>query len=246
MPTPEPTPSPTPTPTPEPEPEPEPAPAPPVVIAPPPAPAPAIIFFPPAPAPAPYVPVEQKKDEKELKPVKESESATVKVVVPKVLKPDTPTPVAELTTQKIESKPIAPVPAKVVTSIVAPKVPTMKGTGPFTISVGVANQESSTAQSNPQLAAGVKVLSQTPKICTVTTTFNKATGKYAVKIVGVSNGQCRISAIDNGSADKYPSSLEIKQQITGIAVKKSVSAKTPVVPKTTSATVSKASYSTKK
>ena len=63
-------------------------------------------------------------------------------------------------------------------------------------------------------------------------TFNKATGKYSIRVTGISNGQCRITAVDQGSDEKFPSASKIKQVITGIKVKKTLSVKA-VKPKPT-------------
>ena len=69
------------------------------------------------------------------------------------------------------------------------------------------------------------MISQTPNVCRVAATFNKATGKYAISVIGISNGQCRITAVDKGNDEKFPTAIEIKQAITGISSKKTVNTK---------------------
>jgi hypothetical protein len=213
------------------------------VITPPAAPAPAIVFLPSAPffAPAPAPVVEEKKEE-----VKAQESATVIVVVPPTLKVEVPIVVPELTTQESESVLATPIKEKILTSIVAGKIPTFKGVGPFTILLGLSRQESAKTISNTKMASGMKVISQTPQICSAASTFDKKTGKYSVKVTGLSNGLCRINAVDNGNELKFPSSLEIKQQITGVVKRKTEVVKTTKTPTNTKGSVSKASYKTKK
>ena len=78
---------------------------------------------------------------------------------------------------------------------------------------------------DPDLAMGLKVISQTPAVCRVAATFSAATGKYSITVVGIANGQCRISAIDKGNDEKFPTATEIKQMIKGIAAKNTVNAK---------------------
>jgi hypothetical protein len=175
-----------------------------------------------APAPAPVV--EEKKDEKK-EDVKIVETVTAKVVLPPITIIDTPTPPAELTTQKREIKVVEPVIEKVLTKISVPKLPEFKGAGPFKFALGLSEQTSSAAIKDPDVAIGLKVISQTPTVCRVATTFNKATGKYSISVVGLSNGQCRISAIDKGNDEKFPTATEIKQTITGISTKKTVTTK---------------------
>jgi hypothetical protein len=175
-----------------------------------------------APAPAPVV--EEKKDEKK-EDVKIVETVTAKVVLPPITIIDTPTAPAELTTQKREIKVVEPVIEKVLTKISVPKLPEFKGAGPFKFALGLSEQTSSAAIKDPDVAIGLKVISQTPTVCRVATTFNKATGKYSISVVGLSNGQCRISAIDKGNDEKFPTATEIKQTITGISTKKTVTTK---------------------
>ena len=143
---------------------------------------------------------------------------------------------AELTTQKRETNPeepiIEPVVEKLLTKVAVSKMPTFTGTGPFKFTLGLSEQASSTAIKDPDIAIGLKVFSQTPTVCRVASTFNSATGKYAITVVGISNGQCRITAIDKGSDEKFPTATEIKQTIKGIAVKKTVNTKA-VKPKPT-------------
>ena len=175
-------------------------------------------------APAPTPVVEEKKDEKK-EDVKIVETVTAKVVLPPITIIDTPTPPAELTTQKREIKVVEPVIEKVLTKISVPKLPEFKGAGPFKFALGLSEQTSSAAIKDPDVAIGLKVISQTPTVCRVATTFNKATGKYSISVVGLSNGQCRISAIDKGNDEKFPTATEIKQTITGISTKKTVTTK---------------------
>jgi hypothetical protein len=136
---------------------------------------------------------------------------------------------AELTTQTRETKPeepiIEPVVEKLLTKVVVSKVPTFTGTGPFKFTLGLLEQVNSAAIKDPDLALGLKVISQTPAVCRVAATFNASTGKYSITVVGLSNGQCRISAIDKGNDEKYPTATEIKQTIKGIAVKKTINTK---------------------
>ena len=142
---------------------------------------------------------------------------------------ETQTAPAELTTQKRETKTVAPVVEPVVekllTKVAVSKVPTFTGTGPFKFTLGLSEQASSAAIKDPDLAIGLKVISQTPAICRVASTFNSSTGKYSITVVGISNGQCRISAIDKGNDEKFPTATEIKQTIKGIAAKKTVNTK---------------------
>jgi hypothetical protein len=209
------------------------------VIVPPAAPAPSIVFTPVPPAatvpvfaPAPIVvpaPItEDKKDEKK-EDIKVVETVTAKVTLPVVKIIETQTAPAELTTQKRETNPeepiIEPVVEKLLTKVAVSKMTTFNGTGPFKFTLGLTEQGSSTAIKDPDIAIGLKVFSQTPTVCRVASTFNSATGKYAISVVGISNGQCRITAIDKGSDEKFPTATEIKQTIKGIAVKKTVSTK---------------------
>jgi len=194
-------------------------PAAPVVIAPP------IIFTPiPPSAPVPVVipaPV--------TAPAPVVETITVKVTLPVVPILETQTAPAELTTQKRETNSlepiIEPVIEKLLTKVAVSKVPTFTGTGPFKFTLGLSEQANSAAIKDPDLAMGLKVISQTPAVCRVAATFNKTTGKYAITVIGIANGQCRISAIDKGNDEKFPTATEIKQTIKGIAPKTTVNAK---------------------
>jgi hypothetical protein len=197
-----------------------------------PAPAPAPVFIPaPAPvfipAPAPVVipapaPV--------VIPAPVVETVSVIVVAPPVLTAPAPAPApAELTTQKqvkvIDAPIVEVVPDKVLTKITVPKLAAFKGTGPFKFALALSEQASATPIVEQSLASGLKVISQTPNVCRVASTFNKGTGKYSITVIGISNGQCRITALDKGNDEKFPSATEIKQTITGIVSKKTVSAK---------------------
>jgi hypothetical protein len=197
-----------------------------------PAPAPAPVFIPaPAPvfipAPAPVVipapaPV--------VIPAPVVETVSVIVVAPPVLTAPAPAPApAELTTQKqvkvIDAPIVEVVPDKVLTKITVPKLAAFKGTGPFKFALALSEQASATPIVEPSLASGLKVISQTPNVCRVASTFNKGTGKYSITVIGISNGQCRITALDKGNDEKFPSATEIKRTITGIVSKKTVSAK---------------------
>jgi hypothetical protein len=75
----------------------------------------------------------------------------------------------------------------------------------------------------------------------VVSTFNKVSGRYTVSVQGISNGTCRITAIDSGSTENYPAATEIRQQITGIVAQKNIklSLKKPPAKKSG---VNKASY----
>jgi hypothetical protein len=141
---------------------------------------------------------------------------------------ETQTAPAELTTQTRETKPeepiIEPVVEKLLTKVAVSKVPTFTGTGPFKFTLGLSEQANSAAIKDPDLAMGLKVISQTPAVCRVAATFNRATGKYSITVVGISNGQCRISAIDKGNDEKFPTATEIKKTIKGIAPKTTVNA----------------------
>jgi hypothetical protein len=174
------------------------------------------------------------------------ETVSVIVLIPPVAIA-APEPVtASLTTQsqmKVVEVPISEIaPEKLLTKIAVPKLAAFKGTGPFKFALALSEQTSATPILNPSLASGLKVISQTPNVCRVASTFNKTTGKYSITVIGVSNGQCRISAVDKGSDDKFPTATEIKRTITGIVPKKTVNAKnvksTPA-PKTS---VKKASF----
>jgi hypothetical protein len=150
---------------------------------------------------------------------------TAKVVIPEVKIIETREAPADLTTQKREIKVDEPVVEKILTKIAVPKLPTFKGTGPFKFALGLSEQGSTTAIKDLDIAMGLKVISQTPSVCKVATTFSKVTGKYSISVVGITNGQCRITAVDKGNDEKFPTATEIKQTITGIAVKKTVTTK---------------------
>jgi hypothetical protein len=164
--------------------------------------------------------VEEKKEE-----LKVVETVTAKVVIPEVKIIEVREAPADLTTQKSEINVVEPVAAKVITKIAVPKLPVFKGAGPFKFALGLTDQANSAAIKDPDVAIGLKVISQTPSVCKVSTTFNKATGKYSISVVGLSNGQCRISAVDKGNDEKFPTATEIKQMITGISAKKAVPTK---------------------
>jgi hypothetical protein len=202
---------------------------------PPPPPAPAIIFTPaPAPAPAsgfapaPAAPInldddEEKKSQKEVKKeVKKIDSETALVVIKPVLKEEIKTAPAELKIQELKRVEPEKIEDRVIVKIATSKVPAFKGTGPFKFSLGVKEENSATTVSDPNVAAGVKVISQTPAICKVVSTFNKESGKYAVSVQGLANGICRITAIDSGGEENYPTATEIRQQITGIVPQKNI------------------------
>jgi hypothetical protein len=174
------------------------------------------------------------------------ETVTAIVVIPPVLTPD-PVPVpAELTTQKQEKIIAAPVvesaPEKVLTKISVPKIVPFKGEGPFKFALALMDQEDSTAIKDPGLAMGLKIFSQTPSVCRVSAIFNKATGKYAISVTGISNGQCKITAVDRGNDEKFPTATEIKQTITGITPKRSVSIKSVKPTPAPKAGIKKASF----
>jgi hypothetical protein len=223
------------------------------VITPPPPPAPAIIFVPapvivPAsapifiPAPTPVIVPTPVPEEKKV----DIETVTVIVVLPPAKVIDVPTPPADLTTQKSEVKVAAEVielvVAKVLTKIAVPKLAAFKGSGPFKFALGLTDQGDSSAIKDPELAIGLKVFSQTPLVCKVSATFNKNTGKYAISVTGISNGQCKITAIDKGNDEKFPTATEIKQSITGITTKKSLNAKLVKPTPSPKPGVKKASY----
>jgi hypothetical protein len=130
-----------------------------------------------------------------------------------------------LTTQNLKERVVEPVAEKILTKIAVPKLPTFKGAGPFRFALGLSEQGSSAAIKDPDLAIGLKVISQTPTVCKVATTFNKTTGKYSISVVGLSNGQCRITAVDKGNDEKFPTATEIKQTITGVTTRKTVTTK---------------------
>jgi hypothetical protein len=203
------------------------APAPPIIFAPAPPAAPTPVFAP-APIVAPAPITEEKKDEKK-EDVKVVETVTARVSLPVVKIVETQTAPAELTTQKRETNPeepiIEPVVEKLLTKVAVSKMPTFNGTGPFKFTLGLTEQASSTSIKDPDIAIGLKVFSQTPTVCKVASTFNPATGKYAISVVGISNGQCRITAVDRGNDEKFPTATEIKQTISGIVVKKTVTTK---------------------
>jgi hypothetical protein len=157
------------------------------------------------------------------------ETVSVIVLMPPVAI-TAPEPVtAALTTQsqtKVVDAPFADVTSeKLLTKITVPKLATFKGTGPFKFALALSDQVSATPIKDPSLASGLNVISQTPNVCRVASTFNKTTGKYSITVIGVSNGQCRITAVDKGSDDKFPTATEIRQTITGIASKKAINVK---------------------
>jgi hypothetical protein len=185
--------------------------------------------------------VEEKKED-----AKVVETVTAKVVLPPVTIIDTPASPSDMTTQSREIKAAEPVIEeeieKILTKVTVPKLPVFKGVGPFKFALGLSEQGSSAAIKDPDLAMGLKVISQTPSVCKVATTFSKATGKYSISVVGITNGQCRITAIDKGNDEKFPTATEIKQTISGIVVKKTVTAKAIKPTPTPKPGVKKASY----
>ena len=191
----------------------------------------------PAPVFIPPPVVEEKKED-----AKVVETVTAKVVLPPVTIIETPAALPEMSTQSREIKDVEPVVEKILTKIAVPKLPTFKGTGPFKFALGLSEQGSSVAIKDPDIAIGLKVISQTPSVCKVATTFSKATGKYSISVVGITNGQCRITAIDKGNDEKFPTATEIKQTISGIVVKKTVTAKAIKPTPTPKPGVKKASY----
>jgi hypothetical protein len=164
--------------------------------------------------------------------VEEKKSVIETVTVIVILPPSTVTELepepSELTTQKqgmlIDAPVVEMAQAKVLTKINIPKIAAFKGAGPFKFELSLTDQENLTVIKDPELAMGLKVISQTPAVCRVAATFNRATGKYSITVVGISNGQCRISAIDKGNDEKFPTATEIKQTIKGIAPKTTVNA----------------------
>jgi len=187
----------------------------------------------------------------DLKPEKpQVETVTAKVLIAPIKISETPTVPAELTTQIKEVKKIeavAPtVTGKILTRIAVPKLPAFKGVGPFTFAIGLAEQGNTNLIKDSSLAAGVKVSSQTPKTCSVSVKFNKQTSKYTVNVTGVSNGECKITAIDKGTSEKFPTVSEIRKTISGISVKKTVSAKAVNPPPTQKAVITKAEYKPKR
>ena len=191
------------------------------------------------PAPV-FIPPPVVEEKKEV--VKVVETVTVKVVIPPVTVIEIPAAPQEMSTQSREIKDVEPAVEKMLTKIAVPKLPMFKGTGPFKFALGLSEQGSSAVINDPDIAIGLKVISQTPSVCKVATTFSKATGKYSISVVGITNGQCRITAIDKGNEEKFPTATEIKQTITGIAVKKTVTAKAIKPTPTPKPGVKKASY----
>ena len=163
------------------------------------------------------------------------------VVVAPVLIEETKTAPAELKSQVVKIFESAKVDDRVIVKIAASKVPAFKGAGPFKFSLGVKEEGGASAISDPNIAEGVKVISQTPAICKVVSTFNKVSGRYTVSVQGISNGVCRISAIDSGGPENYPTSTEIRQQITGIAPQKNIKS-SAIKPPAKKSGISKASY----
>jgi hypothetical protein len=191
------------------------------------------------PAPV-FIPPPVVEEKKEV--VKVVETVTVKVVIPPVTIIEIPTVPQDMSTQSREIKDDEPVVEKILTKIAVPKLPMFKGIGPFKFVLGLSEQGSSAVIKDPDIAIGLKVISQTPSVCKVATTFSKATGKYSISVVGITNGQCRITAVDKGNDEKFPTATEIKQTITGIAVKKTVNAKAVKPTPTPKPGVKKASY----
>jgi hypothetical protein len=154
------------------------------------------------------------------------ETATAIVTLPTVPESQLVTEPSDLTTQGQEKTVNVPVvevaPEKVLTKISVPKIAAFKGVGPFKFALALTDQEDSKVIKDPELAIGLKVFSQTPSVCRVSAIFNKMTGRYSITVTGISNGQCRITAVDRGSDDKFPTATEIKQTITGIASKKTI------------------------
>jgi hypothetical protein len=195
--------------------------------------------FSPAPAPPIVEDKERKNDDKKV------ESATAIIVIEPVLAEEKITAPAEIKTQEIKTVQAVNKEDRVVVKIAASKIPSFKGVGPFKFSLGVKEASNSGAISDPAVAAGVRVISQTPLICKVVSTFDKKSGKYSVSVKGISNGTCRITAIDNGGEENYPAATEISQKISGIIPQKNARtvAKNPPLPKSG---VSKASFKPKK
>jgi len=131
---------------------------------------------------------------------------------------------------------------KVLTKINVSKIAAFKGAGPFKFELSLTNQEDLKVIKDPELAIGLKVVSLTPRICTVSTKFNKSTGKYSISVTGIANGQCKITAVDKGSDDKFPTATEIKQTVTGIATKKIVSAKVVIPTPSPKPAITKAKF----
>jgi hypothetical protein len=197
------------------------------VIAPPAPPAPAIVFTPaPAPAPAggfapaPAAPISEGNESKSE--VKKIDSATAVVVISPVLNEEVKATPAELKSQDLKRLDPLKIEERAIVKIAPSKLPAFKGVGPFRFSLGVKEENSAKMVSDPNVAAGVKVISQTPAICKVVSTFDKASGRYAVSVQGISNGTCRITAIDSGSDENYPAATEIRQRITGIVAQKNI------------------------
>jgi hypothetical protein len=199
------------------------------VITPAPAPAPSIVFSPvsPAPAapPAPSLvvarPVVPPVDTEKKSKVVESETPTVVVVVPPVIGPEPQLPPAEITTQIVDLPEAEVAKVKVATRMIVTKLPKAKATAPISFALGMFDKGSNKAITDFNLVAGVKVLSKTPKVCTVSTTFDKKSSKYVIRVNGLSIGQCRIAAVDKGNEEKLGSTLQIEQTITKITAKKS-------------------------
>jgi hypothetical protein len=142
----------------------------------------------------------------------------------------------------INEMPLEPEVAKMLTRILVPKLPTFKGAGPFKFSLALTEQGSSKALSDPDLAIGLKVISQTPAICKVSASFNKTTNKYSISVTGISNGQCKITALDKGGDEKFPTAIEIKQVISGVPTKKITDVKGKKVKPAPKSGVTKVSY----
>ena len=172
------------------------------------------------PAPAPQI--EEKIEKIEVETVTAKTAPTIVNVEITSRSSEVIQPKKELVNIEVSTEPES---LKVLTRILVPKLPTFKGTGPFKFALALTEQGSSKVISDPDLAIGLKVISQTPSICTVSATFNKTTKKYSISVTGLSNGQCRITALDKGGPEKFPTATEIKQVITGVPTKKIVEVK---------------------
>ncbi len=180
----------------------------------------------------------------EKKPVIETATVIVAPLPTTII--ETPTAPGEITTQNrglsVDLQVKEPVVEKVLTKIAVPKLAAFKGAGPFRFALGLTNQESSSIIRDPELAMGLKVFSQTPTVCRVSAVFNQATGKYSISVTGLSNGQCKITALDKGSDEKFPTATEIKQTITGIPTRKTVTARATKPTPAPKVGIKKASY----
>jgi hypothetical protein len=61
-------------------------------------------------------------------------------------------------------------------------------------------------------------------------------------VTGISNGQCKITALDKGGAEKFPTATEIKQVISGVPSKKITDVKGKKVKPAPKSGVKKVSY----